>query len=1089
MVINRQPWFLLIAASLLAPALAQGGACDAHYPFDGSLVDAGGNGYDGALLDKNSEPAVGARFVPGIAGQALRVTGDTFVRTPLNLQTTDCPKVTITAWVYFEDNDSGPHTLFSTGFGIGPRLDRARTTLTARGGVNNIGAGNAIRPGIWIFVAGVWDYEAGTHRLYWNNRYIEEPLGDGKRPPQEYLWIGANGYLGSVHYIANNVLIDDVRVYGRLLAPIEIANAQRQHAQRAVAPMPVDTQQKAFSMGTVCDAHYPLNGNLQDISGNRYHGRSLDVATNSTPAAIEFVPGRHGQAIRFDGTSAVIAPFDLHWSLCPRVTVTAWVYFENEPSNEHNIVSTGFGSGPRLAATSARLKGIGGGGSVAQKNVFEQGKWTFVVGRWDYAAGVHSITTDLGTIEEPLGEYSRPPQQELWLGTYSYNQTLMGSATGVRIDDVRVYGEILDAQQLADVKTNAPDDKYALPGKTDGSTGGFTGEVVDVDDFGGAGAIGGAGILGQATSSDTDEAAPPTKTIADMEEDLLAAQERSAGTVEPELTAPDDLPGSAPIYSEEMQEDGFEEYQRQQNEEFENKFGPRDRVQVAVARHQGAGKVAFAARPFEILEGPAEPSMSGASSGSWRPVINDLQELLRLKNTTSYLVITKDGRYAITGQTQGRHADIVKEIDAIAARGRPIDLVAEDGKGYVIISGTEVKSSNAPAGAVAWAEQQLRLRAQITALALLGDGAWIGASARGVMTGGMRANHYGIDVRQKATELAAAGERIEDISAAWTADGTGVISGSWAIATDKQVYFQNASDCDNHEEFGLQTSIKLSRQWSCHVPVEPCLDNRAFWSFSDMESPADPDFWDINVLFTIGVADYDGEEIGKLKCWLENSMRVTEELFDRSPAMRIRARLRRATEKGGQDLSQMVFASEGDYRRYMEDNFDIVAPTQTSGYFQVVVTDRLCIGTKDGQPKCIGGRATFPHAVEPFSRKYGISLVPSDDDTVLAHEFGHYLGLKHTFEPYGITTNTCNKDYDANWLKMEDRYCRSCLSGMDLANDTCDGQYNIMDYCENPDPPQQVYVNDCQERRAENSRDRYMKSDGRTKYGKMKGAQ
>jgi len=79
------------------PALAHGGACDAHYPFDGSLADAGGNGYDGELLDKNSEPAVGARFVPGIAGQALRFTGQAFVRTPLNLQTADCPKVTITA--------------------------------------------------------------------------------------------------------------------------------------------------------------------------------------------------------------------------------------------------------------------------------------------------------------------------------------------------------------------------------------------------------------------------------------------------------------------------------------------------------------------------------------------------------------------------------------------------------------------------------------------------------------------------------------------------------------------------------------------------------------------------------------------------------------------------------------------------------------------------------------------------------------------------------------------------------------------------------------------------------------------------------
>ena len=177
------------------------------------------------------------------------------------------------------------------------------------------------------------------------------------------------------------------------------------------------------------------------------------------------------------------------------------------------------------------------------------------------------ITTDLGSVEVPLGEFGRAPQQELWVGTYAYNQTLMGSATGVRVGDVRVYGEILDAQRLADVQTNAPDNKYALPGSAERSSGGFTREVGDVSGFGGAGAIGDAGILGQATTSGTDTTAAPAKTISEIEEDLLAAREVSSGAIEPELTPPGDLPGDEPVYSEEMQEAGFEEYQRQQNEE------------------------------------------------------------------------------------------------------------------------------------------------------------------------------------------------------------------------------------------------------------------------------------------------------------------------------------------------------------------------------------------------------------------------------------------------------------------------------------------------------------------------------------------
>ncbi|MFW2403918.1 MAG: LamG-like jellyroll fold domain-containing protein [Gammaproteobacteria bacterium] len=1087
--------YVLVTSIALFSAPASAGNCDAYYPLDGNLNDASGNGHDGELLDKQNEPATGARYEPGVAGQALRVTGNKFVRTPLNLQTTDCPKVTVTAWLFFKDRDAGPHTLFSTGYGIGPRINRSGASLTAYGSSNNIKVSNAAQPGVWLFVAGTWDYENGVHRIYWNNRYKEEPLGTGKRPPQEYFWIGADGYLGSIHYISENVLIDDVRVYGRILAPIEIANAQRMFAPRTIAPAPIEQSAKTFTAGRSCDAHYPMDGGLNDVSGNGYNGVAIDTDGNPANGEPNFVQGKHGLAMQLDGASAMVSPLDLHFSLCPRVTITAWVYFEDEPTNSRTIMSTGYGAGPRFDAGGSTLHARGGSKSVRQKNFFAQGEWAFVVGQWDYPAGIHRIITPNGTIEAPLGDYARPPQPGFWLGAYAYNQSMLSPAHNMRIDDVRVYGQILDEQAIAAVATNAPTNKYALPGGTwGGGQPDFPTSVKDVSTIGtvgGASAIGGSAIGATgALGAGGEEPASEPRTIAEMEEALLETQAVSAGAVDPDLQKTTEGPGDVLQRDiETAQEAGFEEYQRQQNEEFENNFGPRDRAQVTVATHQGAGKVSFAARPFEILAGPANPPMSGASSASWRPVIKDLQELLRLKNTNSYLVVTKDGRIAITGQTNGRHTTIVNEINAIAANGRPIDLITEDGNGYIIISGTEVKSSNAPGGAVAWAEQQLRLRAQITALALLGDGAWIGVSTRGVTAGGMHANHYGGEVRDKAAQLFGSGERIEDIGATWSID-SGVTTGSWAIATDKQIYFQNDSDCDNHEGFGLNASIKMSRDWNCRVPVPPCPSNRPAWTFSDMASPSNDDVWDINVLVTIGVADYDGEEKERIDCWLEESYQQVEALYDRSPAMRIHVRTRRVEEYGGRRLSRVEFDSSGDYRQYMESNFDIVAPTKTSGYFQVVLVDEMCIGEEDGQPNCgVAGRATFPHDVEPFSRKYGIMMeyAPSDQG-LMAHEFGHYLGLKHTFEPYGITTNTCNKDYDANWLKVKDRYCRSCLSGMDLENDRCAGQYNVMDYCSNPQPPQQVYVNDCQERRAAGTRDGYMDSDGRTKYKKMKGS-
>jgi len=1070
----------------LASAQAAASACEAYYPFDGSLDDAGGNGYHGELRDRQDEPAIGARFAPGVAGQALRLNGNHFVRTPLNLQIEDCPRVTITAWIFLEDGGTGTDALVSTGYGRGPALERQDHKLAAFGESSKLAANHALRPGVWTFVASTWDFEAGVHRLYWNNRYVEQTLKPRKRPPQEYFWIGARAYLAAINDIADGVLLDEVRVFDRVLASVEIAGQQKQQAPRAVAAAPIPADQQTFTQGSDCDAHYPFNGNLRDVSGNRFHGLAVDLDAGPAPGSIEYVPGRFGQAIRLDGTSALMAPLDLHYSLCPRVTITAWVYFEEPPSGTQTLLSTGFGSGPRIDTSGSGLKVLGGRSKLLQKDVFQPGQWTFVAASWDFPAGVHRLRTAAGEVESPLGEFSRPPQPELWLGVYAYNQSMLGAIEGVRLDDVRVFGRLLDDQELSAVQTQqGPDDKYALPARPVGRPDGPVGQGLATGDLGGRGGFGGGPLeAARKDAADSDAASPP-RTLAEREADIEATQALAAGTTAPELTAPGNLPGELPATSEAWQEAAFEEYQRQRQEEAEFNFGVKDRMQVVVGSNDS---LAYGARSRTIFSGPGEPRKIGVD------LINagtgEIRELLRLKGTEAVLRINKAGPIPIQGYADGRHVDLIADVEALTASGRPIDLVAEGDGAYLIVSGYRVVSKNAPTNAVIWAKQQLRLRAPITAFAFLGDGAWIGASTRGVTTEGLHARHYGSDLRDRASQLFAAGERIDDVSSSWTILDDGTVTGDWAIATDQQIYYENAEDCDNHESFGVDVEFRLGGAFQCHVPVPPCPHNRNVWHYSNLESPADPDVWDINVRVTVGVSDYDGEEKARIDCWLEESFRQTEALFDRSPRMRIHARTRRAETIGGRDLSVMQFADDGDYRNYMEDNFDIVAPTETSGYFQIVLVDEMCIGTVDGRPNCgIGGRATFPHAVAPFSRKYGIMMeyIP-DDQGLMAHEFGHYLGLKHTFEPYGITTNTCNKDYDANWLKMEERHCRSCLSGMDLANDTCDGLYNVMDYCENPEPPQQVYVNDCQQHRAMKTRERYTDGDGKTRYGKMKGA-
>ena len=51
------------------------GPCDAQFSFDGNLSDGGGNGYDGQMVNSQSDE-VDPQWVEGRWGQALQLGGD-----------------------------------------------------------------------------------------------------------------------------------------------------------------------------------------------------------------------------------------------------------------------------------------------------------------------------------------------------------------------------------------------------------------------------------------------------------------------------------------------------------------------------------------------------------------------------------------------------------------------------------------------------------------------------------------------------------------------------------------------------------------------------------------------------------------------------------------------------------------------------------------------------------------------------------------------------------------------------------------------------------------------------------------------------
>ena len=90
------------------------------------------------------------------------------------------------------------------------------TVLVLSGTDNGIGQPDAIRRGSnWLFVAGVYDYEAGYYTLYWQGRHATEELSANRKPPETAFWIGT--WYDEFGELASGVAIDELDIVGSAL--------------------------------------------------------------------------------------------------------------------------------------------------------------------------------------------------------------------------------------------------------------------------------------------------------------------------------------------------------------------------------------------------------------------------------------------------------------------------------------------------------------------------------------------------------------------------------------------------------------------------------------------------------------------------------------------------------------------------------------------------------------------------------------------------------------------------------------------------------------------------------------------------------
>lgn len=222
--------------------------------------------------------------------------------------------------------------------------------------------------------------------------------------------------------------------------------------------------------------HFPLDGSPQAFGQGAGDSKVYVAAGGAAPVT---VPGRHGQALRFDGTASIAMPFSLDAQAYPAVTVTAWVKAHPDSTGERTVFSAGNGNVPRLSVYGDRARFVAARSSLGFSSGMTRDEWVFVAGVVDVASARLAVHQGDGRQDRaaintenlyPPSNYRNPDDPSLpatryvFVGSHDFKQW---PARQMAIDDVRVYAGALTAEQLNGIRDGAGASVHPrLPRKT-----------------------------------------------------------------------------------------------------------------------------------------------------------------------------------------------------------------------------------------------------------------------------------------------------------------------------------------------------------------------------------------------------------------------------------------------------------------------------------------------------------------------------------------------------------------------------------------------------------------------------------------------
>jgi len=203
----------------------------AYYPFDRNAADASGNGLNALKVN--------AVLAQGKVGQGYYFNGKgSYIRLPIDITPTVYPQITLTAWIK-PKSTKGARYVFNQGDHGNRSLFISNGKVNASTGRGLIGKNkHAVFADRWIFVALTYDQRAGTVTLL-SDVYISAAKGTLPETPRPTILLGAkapgnSGFVG---------VIDEVRIYNRVLTTAQLAGVKKRSSSTAVAARPGKSKQ------------------------------------------------------------------------------------------------------------------------------------------------------------------------------------------------------------------------------------------------------------------------------------------------------------------------------------------------------------------------------------------------------------------------------------------------------------------------------------------------------------------------------------------------------------------------------------------------------------------------------------------------------------------------------------------------------------------------------------------------------------------------------------------------------------------------------------------------------------------------------